>query len=67
MIYNAASFMATPWETIIKVYRKQLNNKYFSAVKDYQEDFIEFLRLKNYYADSEIQFAYLENLIINIK
>lgn len=66
MIYNAASFMSTPWETIIKVYRKQLNNKYFSTVKEYQEDFIGFLRSKNYYTDSEMQFAYLENFIINI-
>jgi len=66
MIYNAASFMSTPWETIIKVYRKQLSNKYFSTVKEYQEDFIGFLRLKNYYTDSEMQFAYLENFILNI-
>lgn len=29
MIYNSASFMATPWETIIKVYRKQLDKKSF--------------------------------------
>ena len=27
MIYNSASFMLTPWETIIKVYRKQLGKK----------------------------------------
>ena len=24
MIYNSASFMGTPWETIIKIYRKNL-------------------------------------------
>jgi len=66
MIYNAASFMTTPWETIIKVYRHQLNNRYFPTVKDYQEDFIAFLRSKNFYADAEMQSAYLENFATNI-
>ena len=31
--------MTTPWETIIKVYRQQLNNRSFHTVKEYQEDF----------------------------
>jgi len=43
MIYNSASFMSTPWETIIKVYRVQLGEKCFPKLKDYQQDFIEFL------------------------
>lgn len=66
MIYNAASFMTTPWETIIKVYRQQLNNRYFPTVKDYQEDFIAFLKSKTFYADAQMQSAYLENFATNI-
>lgn len=63
MIYNSASFMATPWEIIIKVYRNHLNSKSFPTLLDYQKDFIEFLRSKNYYADDFIQKHYLENFI----
>ncbi|MEQ8807823.1 MAG: hypothetical protein RIE59_02045 [Imperialibacter sp.] len=61
MIYNSASFMMTPWETIIKVYRKQLDERSFATVKEYQNDFIEFLRARNFYADAEIQILFLEN------
>ena len=48
MIYNSASFMATPWETIIKVYRKQLGNTSFSTLKEYKQNFIAFLRTKSF-------------------
>jgi hypothetical protein len=61
MIYNSASFMATPWETIIKVYRKQLGERSFPTLKDYETDFIGFLRSKNFYTTPNMQVAYLEN------
>ena len=66
MIYNAASFMATPWETIIKIYREQLNDRYFSTLKEYQQDFIEFLRSKSFYTNVELQIVSLENFIQDI-
>lgn len=66
MIYNSASFMSTPWETIIKVYREQLNEKCFPTIKDYQVDFIEFLRLKDFYTDEDTQKLFLENLSLNV-
>lgn len=49
MLYNSATFMSTPWETIIKVYRQQLENRNFSTVKFFLEDFLEFLRSKKFY------------------
>jgi len=61
MIYNSASFMDTPWETIIKIYRKQLGEKCFPLLKDYEKDFIAFLRSKNFYTTPEFQLLYLEN------
>ena len=66
MIYNAASFMATPWETIIKVYRKELDSKSFSTLKEYEQDFILFLRSKNFYADGAVQVTFLENFSLEI-
>jgi hypothetical protein len=55
MIYNSASFMGTPWEIIIKIYRNQLADKSFSTLAEYQQDFIAFLRLKNFYTDPASQ------------
>ena len=60
MIYNSASFMGTPWETIIKVYRKQLGQTSFPTVRGYQTDFLEFLRKKKFYTSNEIQSKYFE-------
>lgn len=60
MIYNSASFMGTPWETIIKVYRKQLGDKSFPTVKGYQADFIEFLRIQHFYTTDTAQLKYCE-------
>ena len=66
MMYNSASFMSTPWETIIKVYRKQLDDRFFSTVLEYQHDFFEFLRSKNFYTDPTMQFFSLETFALNI-
>jgi hypothetical protein len=43
MVYGAAEFMATPLETIIKMYRSHLGSKTFSRLNDYAQDFIRFL------------------------
>ncbi len=58
--------MATPWETIIKVYRKQLGDRCFPTLKAYETDFIGFLRSKNFFTTQEMQMAYLENFARNI-
>jgi hypothetical protein len=66
MIYNSASFMATPWETIIKVYRKQLGSTSFPTLKEYEQNFIEFLRAKNFYTNVERQIDFLENFSLDV-
>lgn len=66
MIYNSASFMTTPWETIIKVYRKQLCSTSFSTLKEYEQNFIAFLGAKNFYTDAEMQTVFLENFAFDI-
>ncbi len=66
MIYNAASFMGTPWETIIKIYRKKLGNKSFPTLREYQQDFIEFVRSKNFYTTPDLQITFLEHFALNI-
>ena len=43
MIYSNSEFLHTPWELIIKLYRKQLKKKSFRTVKEYSDDFRKFL------------------------
>lgn len=66
MIYNSAYFMPTPWETIIKVYRKQLGETHFPTVKEYQEDFLNFLQTKNFFVTDEIQKRFLFNFSYHV-
>ncbi len=59
MLYNSASFMSTPWETIIKIYRNQLGKNHFPTVKDYQDDFLNYLQTKNYFSTEKSQKQHL--------
>lgn len=43
MVYGNANLVGLPWETIIKVYRKQLGNTRFDTVREYAEDLVAFL------------------------
>lgn len=61
MIHNSASFMTTPWETIIKIYRRQLEQHSFPTVREYQEDFIRFLHSKNYYTSAAMQEVFVRD------
>lgn len=55
MIHNIDSFMGVPWETIIKMYRRELGDNEFDSVQEYKKDFIEFLRKKNFFSDDAQQ------------
>ena len=44
MIYNNATCMGTPWETIIKMYRTKLGERQFKTISEYCEDFIKFVQ-----------------------
>jgi hypothetical protein len=58
MLFNSASFMTTPWETIIKLYRKRLGDNSFPTINAYQEDFIGFLHSRNFFTDENLQRVY---------
>jgi hypothetical protein len=66
MLYNSATFMTTPWETIIKVYRNKLGDNAFPTLKDYQENFLEFLSLKKYFTNEEMQRNYFGSFALSI-
>jgi hypothetical protein len=43
MIYQNASFMGMPWETIIKVYRNKFGDIKYHTLEEYADKFIQFL------------------------
>lgn len=63
MIYNSAEFMGTPWDIIIKLYRKQLGKKNFNTLKDFVFDFKLFLYNKNFFCDDNQQHKFLNEVI----
>lgn len=66
MLYNSASFMATPWETIIKIYWNKLGETSFPTLREYQTNFLEFLASKNYFTNVEMQRNYFASFAVNI-
>lgn len=63
MIYNNAEFMGTPWDIIIKLYRKQLGKKNLNTLKDFVFDFKSFLYNKNFFCDDNQQHEFLNEVI----
>lgn len=55
MTYNNAAFMGVPWDIIIKEYRKELAEKSFEKLKDYVDDFLDFLHNRHFFCDEETQ------------
>lgn len=66
MLYNSASFMATPWESIIKIYRNKLGETSFPTLREYQTNFLEFLISRNYFTNEEMQRNYFASFAVNI-
>lgn len=58
-IYNSSSFMSTPWEIIIKEYRRGLGKKKFNNLKDYKSDFFQFIKRKSYFSSKIDLLKYL--------
>ena len=54
-IYGSASMMDTPWEVIIKCYRRELKTKKFQYLREYVDDFMHYLRIHDFFASVEVQ------------
>lgn len=48
-IYGNAELVGTPWEIIIKEYRKNLKDTSFPRIGNYVDDFFDFIKKKQYY------------------
>lgn len=54
-IYGNAYLMDTPWEVIIKCYRRHIKTVKFMFLRDYVNDFVDFLRKHEFFASLSVQ------------
>jgi len=66
-IYNSAEFMGIPWETIIKMYKKELGARNFPNLFEYADDFISYLnnKVKSKINPADVE-AYLNTTVFGI-
>ena len=63
MIYNNATFMSIPWETIISIYRKDLGTQIFATLDEYADHLLEFLRSREDLIPPYVEEAYFINAV----
>ena len=63
MIYGVADLNGVPWETIIKTHRRNLGNKTFGTLKEYADDFLEYLNGANPMFPEDRQALYFRNSV----
>lgn len=63
MVSGAAEFLGIPWETIIKAYRNERGRAVRPKLKDYRDDFLEFISSHERLFSSHLQIRAAEQLI----
>lgn len=63
--YGRSAFMGTPWDIIIKLYRKKLGKHSFPKLDDYIDDFIKYLHDQKFFAEVLTQHRYLRDNILD--
>ena len=66
MIYGNAEFMEVPWETIIKLFRKELNTNQLPKLENYAQKFIQFLKSNKLKISLKEQDRYLDLIVVSI-
>ena len=63
--YGRSAFMGTPWDIIIKLYRKKLGKHSFPKLDEYVNDFIKYLHDQKFFAEVLTQHRYLRDNILD--
>ncbi|MCK4631805.1 MAG: hypothetical protein KAT79_00975 [candidate division Zixibacteria bacterium] len=63
MVFGNARFMNMPWETIVKLYRNELQETKFPSIREYAEDFVKFLTRRNRLFTDDIQSETIERVL----
>ncbi len=66
MVYGNAQLSGVPWESLIKVYRKQLGNSSFPKLKDYCDDFINFINQNLKFFPEDAQKASVAAIVYDV-
>lgn len=64
-IFGNAELVGTPWEIIIKEFRKSIGNQSFNTLQEYAICFFKFLKGKNYYCNGIEALQQLKESIIS--
>lgn len=65
MIYNNADFMGIPWETLVKMYRRELGSASKSTVTDYAQDFLGYVSNSTICTDDQRRYN-LRNIALDL-
>ena len=60
MVYNNASLLGVPWETIIKLFRRDLGQDSFQALEEYGKKLIEFLMTHRNLFPADVEQKYFQ-------
>lgn len=60
MFFQNVDFMDVPWEVIFKLYHDKRGDRQFDSIKEYAEDFYQFLRDAKFFCSSDQQKDYLD-------
>lgn len=63
MVYDNATFMDVPWETIIKIYREKIGKGSFESLDIYADDFLSFLENANEIFPKSVQTMRFEEMV----
>ena len=63
MVYHNSSLLGVPWETIIKLFRKQLGSSGFDSLCDYGNELVEYLDRNDSLFPPDIQEGYFLNAL----
>src|SRR5947207_10516209 len=58
MVYNNASLLGIPWETLLKMFRRRLGPDEFGALGEYGHKLIEFLDGNDHLFPEQIQYQF---------
>lgn len=63
MVYGNANLLNIPWETLIKIYRKEHAKSRFEKLENYADSFLSFLKTKTTIFNLDIQNEWFESQI----
>ena len=52
-VYGNSELVGTPWEIVIKKFRKEIGDEFHNSLREYAESFLEFVKNNNYFCNEK--------------